>query len=58
MGATLRIRKLQKYEKDAEEAELRRLEDGAMAGGDGNRTDVPRCARDGRWCQRWSSERQ
>ena len=35
MVATLRIRQLQKDEKDAEEAKLRRLEDGAMAGGDG-----------------------
>ena len=58
MVATLRIRQLQKDEKDAEEAKLRRLEDGAMAGGDGDRPDVPRCARDGSWCQRWSSERQ
>ena len=37
MVATLRIRQLQKdVNKDAEEAELRRLEDGAMAGGDGD----------------------
>ena len=39
MVATLRIRQLQKDEKDAEEAKLRRLEDGAMAGGDGDRPD-------------------
>ena len=36
MVAMLRIRQLQKDVKDAEEAELRRLEDGAMAGGDGD----------------------
>jgi len=36
MVATLRIRQLQNDMKDAEEAELRHLEDGAMAGGDGD----------------------
>ena len=41
MVATLLIRQLQNDAKDAEEAELRRLEDGAMAGGDGDRPDVP-----------------
>ena len=54
MVATLLIRQLQNDAKDAEEAELRRLEDGAMAGGDGDL----RCARYGPWCQRLSSERQ
>ena len=41
MVATLRIWQLPKDVKDAEEAELRRLEHGAMAGGDGDQPDVP-----------------
>ena len=41
MVATHRIRQLQKDVNESEEAELRRLEGGAMAGGDGDRLDVP-----------------
>ena len=41
MAATIRMRQLQKDVTDVEEAELRRLEDGAIAGGDGDRPDVP-----------------
>ena len=41
MVATLRIRQLQKDVNESEEAELRRLEGRAMAGGDGDRLDVP-----------------
>ena len=41
MVATLWLRQLQKDVTDVEEAGLRRLEDGAKAGGDGDRPDVP-----------------
>ena len=41
MVATLRIRQLQKDVQHAEDAELRRLEDGSTAGGDGDGPDVP-----------------
>ena len=41
MAATIRMRQLQKDVTDVEEAELRRLEDGASAGGDGDRPEVP-----------------
>ena len=41
MVATLRVRQLQKDVNEAEEAELRRLENGATAGGDGDRPALP-----------------
>ena len=41
MVATLRLRQLQKDVNEAEEAELRRLENGATAGGDGDRPASP-----------------
>ena len=41
MVATLRIRQQQKDVNEAEEAELRRLENGATAGGDGDRPALP-----------------
>ena len=41
MVATLRLRQQQKDVNEAEEAELRRLENGATAGGDGDRPASP-----------------
>ena len=41
MFATLRLRQLQKDVNEAEEAELRRLENGATAGGDGDQPASP-----------------